>query len=220
MIRDIVYAIDTGLITTVAFLAGVSALIEESDKVVLAGVAQICAAAIAIFFGAYISTKAQKDFFENQIKRERHEIEHMPAKEKQEIREIFSEYGFSKEEQEIAVERIAADKEQWLRFMVQEEIGISPSSIDDPLTIGAISSGSLLIGAAPAILPFALIHDTDLAMLESAITVLVFLFVLGVAKTKLTRVSWLRSGLETLVIGGISCGLGFLFGRVVQALLG
>jgi hypothetical protein len=89
LIRDIVYAIDTGLISTVAFLAGVSALVDTNEKIVLAGVAQISAGAIAIFFGAFISTKAQKDFFENQVRREKQEIEHMPEKETLEIREVF-----------------------------------------------------------------------------------------------------------------------------------
>jgi len=219
MIRDIVYAIDTGLITTVAFLAGISALIEENDKIVLAGSAQIIAGAVAIFFGAYISTKAQKDFFENQIRRERHEIEHLPEKETQEIRDIFAEYGFSKEEQEVAVGRISANKEQWLKFMVQEEIGISPNAIDDPLTIGAVSSVSFFVGAMPAIIPFLLIGDSGLALLMSAISIMTFLFILGVFKTRLTRVHWVKSGIETLIIGGVSCGLGFLFGRIIHALI-
>lgn len=220
MIRDIVYAVDTGLITTVAFLAGVSALIEENEKIVLAGVAQITAGALAIFFGAYISTKAQKDFFENQIRREKNEIDALPEKETQEIRDIFSEYGFEPQEQEIAVKRITRNKELWLRFMVQEEIGISPSQIDRPLTIGVISSLSFLIGAIPAVLPFLLFEDVDLDLLISAVSILVFLFAIGVWKTKLTRVKWWISGLETLAIGGLSCGLGFVFGRVVQALVG
>jgi VIT1/CCC1 family predicted Fe2+/Mn2+ transporter len=219
MIRDVVYAVDTGLITTVAFLAGISSVISDSDKVVLAGFAQISAAAIAIFFGAYISTKAQKDFFENQIRREKTEIERMPEKETQEIREIFAEYGFDPGEQEMAVRRITRDKDRWLKFMVQEEIGISPQMIDRPLTIGSVSALSLLLGATPAILPFLVIEDTGRALLASGISVLTFLFVLGVVKTKLTRVHWLKSGLETLAIGGVSCGLGFLFGRVVETLV-
>ena len=219
MIRDVVYAVDTGLITTVAFLAGISSVISDSDKVVLAGFAQISAAAIAIFFGAYISTKAQKDFFENQIRREKAEIERMPEKETQEIREIFAEYGFDPDEQELAVRRITNNKDRWLRFMVQEEIGISPEMIDKPLTIGSVSALSLLLGATPAILPFLMIEDTGQALLASGISVLTFLFVLGVVKTKLTRVHWLKSGLETLAIGGVSCGLGFLFGRIVETLV-
>ena len=220
LIRDIVYAVDTGLITTVAFLAGVSALIETTDKVVLAGAAQISAGAIAIFFGAFISTKAQKDFFENQIKREKSEIENVPKKETQEIRDIFAEYGFAPEEQEIAVKRITANKDLWLKFMVQEEIGISPSQIDNPLTIGGISAGSFIIGALPAIFPFFIIHQVGLALAASAAVILAFLFVMGVWKTRLTKLPWLLSGFETLAIGGLSCGLGFLFGKFVEMLLG
>ncbi len=220
MIRDIVYAIDTGLITTVAFLAGVSSIISENDKIVLAGVAQISAGAIAIFFGAYISAKAQKDFFESQIQREKREIEDLPEKETQEIREIFAEYGFAPEEQEIAVRRITKNKDLWLKFMVQEEIGISPSQIDKPLQIGGVSSLSFLLGAFPAILPFLLFDDVRLDLLISAAAILAFLFAIGIWKTKLTKVKWWVSGLETLAIGGLSCGLGFLFGRIVHALVG
>ena len=220
IIRDVVYAIDTGLITTVAFLAGVSALVDTNESIVLAGTAQIAAGSIAIFFGAYISTKAQKDFFENQVRREKQEIEMMPDKETAEIREIFEEYGFSREEQEIAVKRITKDKDLWLKFMVQEEIGISPKQIDDPLTIGAIASGSFLIGAFPAILPFLLLSDPGISLIVSAVTILTFLFVLGIWKTKLTKVPKLTSGFETLAIGGLSCALGFLFGRLVHLLVG
>jgi len=104
--------------------------------------------------------------------------------------------------------------------MVQEEIGISPSMIDNPLTIGTISSLSFLVGAFPAILPFFLTRNTDLALTISAITILTFLFILGIWKTKLTKVPWWKSGLETLAIGGISCGLGFLFGTIVERLVG
>jgi VIT1/CCC1 family predicted Fe2+/Mn2+ transporter len=220
LIRDIVYAIDTGLITTVAFLAGVSALVDTNDSIVLAGIAQISAGAIAIFFGAFISTKAQKDFFENQVKRETQEIDEMPEKETQEIREIFEDYGFSNEEQEMAVRRITADKGLWLKFMVQEEIGLSPGQIDDPTRIGVTASASFLIGAFPAILPFFILSTPESALIVSAITIMAFLFVLGIWKTKLTKVPKLVSGLETLAIGGVSCALGFLFGRMVHLLVG
>jgi len=216
LIRDVVYAIDTGLITTVSFMAGVSVSLPTRETVLLAGLVQVIAGTLAIFFGAYISTKAQKDFFENQIERERRELEEMPEKEKQEIRDIFSEMGFREEELETAVERITADKETWLKFMVQEEIGVIPGTIDNPLLIGGISTVSFLIGATPAIAPFLLGLPTFNALLLSAGFVLVFLFILGVVKSRLTKVFWIWSGLETLVVGGVSCGLGFLLGRLVS----
>lgn len=213
IIRDIVYAIDTGLVTTVSFLAGVSVSLAVINKVIVAGLIEVTAGTLAIFFGSYISTKAQKYFFENQIEREKREIEDDPQKETDEIRHIFGEMGFTKDEQEIAVRRITSNKEKWLEFMVHEEIGISPGMIDNPLQIGFISAGSFLLGAFPAILPFFIIDGVNIALSISAISVLTFLFILGIIKTKITKVYWLKSGLETLSIGAISCGAGFFLGR-------
>ncbi|MCM8757935.1 MAG: VIT1/CCC1 transporter family protein [Candidatus Omnitrophica bacterium] len=216
IIRDIIYAIDTGLITTVSFLAGVSVSWVERNKVILAGLIQITAGALAIFFGSYISTKAQKHFFEDQIAREKREIEELPEKEKQEIRDIFSELGFNREEQEIAVKNISNNKERWLKFMVQEDLGIRPGLIDNPFEIGFISAGSFLIGAFPAILPFFLFEDTKIDLILSAILVSFFLFVLGIFKSRITKIHWLKSALETLLIGGISCSAGFFLGRIAE----
>jgi VIT1/CCC1 family predicted Fe2+/Mn2+ transporter len=215
VIRDIVYAIDTGLVTTVSFIAGASVSFLTREKVILAGLIQIVSGTLAIFFGSFISTKAQKHFFENQMERERKEIEDNPQKETQEIREVFAELGFTKEEQEIAVRRITVDKERWLEFMAQEEIGISPGLIDNPFEIGFISAISFLLGAFPALSPFFIFNTVSLALAVSAISVLSFLFILGVIKTKITKVHWLLSGLETLFFGTLSCTTGYFMGKLV-----
>jgi VIT1/CCC1 family predicted Fe2+/Mn2+ transporter len=216
LIRDVVYAIDTGLLTTVSFLAGVSISLLVREKIILAGLIQIISGTLAIFFGSYVSTKAQKHFFENQIEREKKEIQDNPLKETQEIRDIFGEMGFDKQEQEIAVRRVTADKERWLKFMVQEEIGISPGLIDNPFEIGLVCAASFVIGALPALLPFFIFQKVDRALAISAASVLTFLFVLGVIKSKITKVHWLLSGIETLLIGAISCTAGFYLGKLIS----
>jgi len=217
IIRDIVYAIDTGLVTTVSFIAGVSVSLVSRNKIIAAGLIQIIAGTLAIFFGSYISTKAQKHFFEYQIEREKREIAEDPQKETQEIREIFGDMGFTREEQEMAVRRITADKERWLAFMVQEEIGITPGSIDNPLEIGIISAISFLVGSIPAITPFFMVEQVSHAFSIGAISVLAFLFIVGIFKTRITKAHWVLSGFETLLIGSLSCGSGFFLGRIVAA---
>jgi len=214
IIRDIVYAIDTGLVTTVSFIAGISASLVTRERIILAGLIQVASGALAIFFGSYISTKAQRNFFESQIEREKSEIEEMPQKETMEVREIFSEMGFTKEEQELAVKRITSDKDRWLKFMVQEEIGITSELIDNPYEIGFVSSLSFILGASPAIAPFFIIDDAARALFFSAVFVLFFLFVLGVAKSRVTRIHWFLSGIETLSIGALSCAAGFFLGKI------
>ncbi len=217
IIRDIVYAIDTGLVTTVSFIAGVSASLIVRERIILAGLIQITSGTLAIFFGSYISTKAQKNFFENQIEREKREIEETPQKETAEVKEIFEDMGFTGEEQEMAVKRITSDKKRWLEFMVQEEIGINPQAIDNPLEIGFISGGSFLLGALPSIAPFFILESVTRALSFSAVSVLLFLFVLGVAKAGITKTQWLLSGLETLAIGALSCGIGFFLGKIAAS---
>jgi VIT1/CCC1 family predicted Fe2+/Mn2+ transporter len=214
IIRDIVYAIDTGLVTTVSFIAGISISLVSRERVIFASLIQIASGTLAIFFGSYISTRAQKHFFEGQINREKREIEEMPEKETKEIEDIFREMGFTEDEQQIAVKRITADKERWLAFMVQEEIGISPGMIDNPYEIGLISAGSFLVGALPVILPFFLFDTFARAIIVSVVSVLFFLFLLGATKARITRIHWLLSGLETLLFGVLSCGAGFLLGRI------
>ncbi len=218
-IRDIVYAVDTGLITTIAFLAGVSVSLVVTRNILMAGIAHVTSGTIAIFFGAYISTKAQRDFFENQIERERQEIKELPEKETEEIRDIFREFGFQEDDLEVAVRRITSNKDLWLKFMIQEEIGLVPGTMDNPTSIGLISAVSFLIGAIPVIAPFFFVYSVAKAVLIAAIVVVVLLFILGVWKTRFTKVHWLRSGIETLIFGGVSCGIGFLLGRIVAALV-
>lgn len=220
IIRDIVYAIDTGLITMIAFMAGVSISLPDSGAVMLAGLAHAFSGMMAIFFGSFISTKAQRDFFENQLERERREIEEMPEKERQEIREILMDMGFTEDEAEVGVERISADKDVWLKFMAQEEIGLIPGTMDNPLEIGLVSAGSFLLGVLPAYMPFVFGLPSQTALRVSGMLVLVFLFALGVAKTRLTKVHWFKSGIETLAIGAISCGIGLLLGQLASRLLG
>ena len=218
-IRDIVYAVDTGLITTIAFLAGVSVSLIVTRSILLAGIAHVSSGTIAIFFGAYISTKAQREFFENQIERERQEIEELPQKETEEIWDIFRDFGFEENDLALVVKRITANKDLWLKFMIQEEIGLVPGVMDNPTRIGLVSAGSFLIGAIPAIASFFFVPSVSRALIIAAIVVITFLFIMGIWKTRFTKVHWFRSGIETLAFGGISCGIGFLLGRVIAALV-
>lgn len=213
LIRDIVYAVDTGLITMIAFMAGISVSLPDSNQAVLAGIAHAISGMLAIFFSSYISTKAQCDFFESQIERERQELYDMPVRERAEVHEILMDMGFTKEEADVGTLRITSNHETWLKFMVQEEIGLVPGTADNPLEIGLVSTGSFLLGIVPPFLPFVLGLPVQKALPISSGLVVLFLFLMGVAKTRLTKVHWLKSGLETMAVGAMSCGVGYLLGH-------
>jgi VIT1/CCC1 family predicted Fe2+/Mn2+ transporter len=100
-IREVIFGMNDGLITTLCFLAGVSSAITHGGVVVLAGLAEVMAGALSMALGAYLSTKAQREFFAQEIAHERREIEEFPDYEREEIRVIYRERGFSDEEIDI-----------------------------------------------------------------------------------------------------------------------
>ena len=63
IIRDVVYAIDTGLVTTVSFLAGASAAFVARKSIVLAGFIQIISGTLAIFFRRIHIHQSAEAFF-------------------------------------------------------------------------------------------------------------------------------------------------------------
>ena len=218
-IREVVFGTNDGLITTLGFLAGVTGAISDKNTILLAAIAELVAGAFSMASGAYISSKSQIEYFQKEIAREKREIEEDPEHEKQEIWEIYKGRGFSDEEIAILINRITADKNQWLRFMLREELGLGDEAWENPFKVGLTMGGSFLIGSVIPILPYFFLQPGP-ALVTATIASLVFLFCLGAFKTRITKSGWLKSGIEMLAIGTASALVGYLVGSFVSRLTG
>jgi len=215
-IREVIFGMNDGLVTTIGFLAGVTSSIAQGRYILLAGTAEIVAGAISMALGAYLATKSQREFFHSEIEREKWEIEKMPEKEAQEIREIYGQMGFTRPEQEMIVNRVTSDKDVLLRFMKREELGLFDEYLDDPPKVALTMGSSFAGGALPPILPYFFMDDPHNAIWVAVLLSVIFLFTAGVVKTRLTRVKPLRSGLETTLLGVLACGVGFGLGWLAE----
>ena len=220
IIREVVFGINDGLVTAIGFIAGVTVSMADVKMVLLSGLAEMVAGAISMFFGAYLSTKSQREFFDNEIKRETREIDEMPEKETEEIREIYSNLGFKEDEVEMIVKRVTSDKKLWVRFMMREELGIMEETFDDPLRVGAIMGISFAIGSLPPLIPYMLMDNPFTALKVAVVTSLLFLFGVGIGKTTVTKGNWLKSGIEVAIIGSIASVVGFIIGKIVSLVVG
>ena len=218
-IREVIFGVNDGLITTLGFVAGVTGSIMDRRIIILAAVAEMVAGAISMTTGAYISSKSQREFFQKEIAREKWEIEVDPEHEKSEIREIYSKRGFTDEEIDILIRRITSDKEQWLRFMLREELGLGDEAFENPIKIGLTMGVSFLIGSIVPLLPY-FFFNAHAALIVATAAGVVFLFALGAFKTRITKLSWFRSGMEMLLIGTGSAIVGYLLGLVISRLTG
>jgi len=215
-LRNIIFGVNDGLITAFGFVSGVSGAHIAFIIVFLTGIAQALAGAVSMCFGAYLSNKAEQEFFRGEISRERNEIDSDPKKETDEIREIYESRGFTPEEIEILVKRITSDKRRWLSFMMTEELGIVAENFDSPWK-GAFAIGvSFFVGAIVPVFPYLFASLGVKAMYLSAALTFISLFLVGVGKTRFTKTSWLSGGFEMLIIGAVAGGLGYGVGRLMS----
>lgn len=218
-IRELIFGMNDGLVTTVGFLAGVTGSISDSRIILLAGLAEIVAGAVSMSIGGYLATKSQREFFHSEIEREKWEIEKMPEKEAQEVREIYQEMGFSRVEQDMLVKRVTSDKALLLRFMKREELGLFDEHLDDPLRVALTMGLSFLGGSIPPILPYFFITMPNFAILYSILFSVLFLFFAGVVKTRLTKTNPFRSGIEMTLLGVLASGVGYGIGWFIEKVI-
>ena len=66
-IREFVFGIQDGLISTVGLLAGIQGATENNLVVIVAGFTAMFSGAISMAAGSYLSSRAQKDIFDKEI---------------------------------------------------------------------------------------------------------------------------------------------------------
>src|ERR1044072_6027537 len=88
-VRDVVIGMADGLTVPFALAAGLSGAVDSSMIIVTAGIAEIAAGSIAMGLGGYLAGRTEVDHYNSELKREYSEVEQVPEKEKEEVREFF-----------------------------------------------------------------------------------------------------------------------------------
>lgn len=219
MLRDVIFGLNDGLVTTIGFVSGVTGAVFQSRVIVLTGIAQVIAGGVAMFIGAYLSNKSQEEFFLKEIARERREIKEIPEVEKQEIRDLYNHMGFLPDEVEMIVNRITSDEKLWVRFMMREELGILEEEMVKPLKAGMIMGSTFLIGGILPLIPYFFTDRIYLALKISVFLSLFAFFSIGAGKSTFTKNHWLKSGIQVTLLGGSAALIGFLIGKAVSLII-
>jgi VIT1/CCC1 family predicted Fe2+/Mn2+ transporter len=219
LVREFIFGLNDGIISTIGFLAGVTATLDDTHTIALAGMAAAIAGTIAMGMGAFVSSKSQRSFFEAEIAREAWEIEHLPDHEREELREIYRGLGFLPDEVDMIVHRVTSNPELWLRFMSREELGLAEETFDSPVRVAVVTSLSYGAGAVLLLTPYLLRFTPRGGFGAAAAVAVVALLVTGAAKTRLTKERPLRASLELAGLGILASVIGLALGRLVGVAL-
>lgn len=204
-----------GLVNTMGVILGIAAATEETRIIIAGGLAAAFAESISMAAVAYTSTLADLDFYRAQMRREYHEVEHMPELERAEVTQIFKKWGFEGKLLHDVVDQISRNKHHWVEIMMAHELELQPIDAKGLIPTALLVGFSAIVGSLIPLVPFFFIHH-DPAIIVALVTSAAVLFGVGAIKANMTVGRPFRSGMQMMAIGILSAlagyGIGLLFG--------
>tara|TARA_R110002096_G_scaffold83876_7_gene194188 strand:- start:12094 stop:12837 length:744 start_codon:yes stop_codon:yes gene_type:complete len=221
-IGEFVYGGIDGSVTTFAVVAGSAGAGLDASVIIILGFANLIADGFAMSVGSYLSNKSEIENYDKHERTEYWEVDHLPEKEREEIREIYEAKGFEGELLDQVVAVITADKDRWVDVMMKEELNMTKSD-KSPLAMGAMTFFSfILVGLIPLL---AYLWDIN-AEVSSENTFQVSIFLTSLAfigigwlKSYVAQTSRIRSILETLFLGAAAATLSYFVGGFIESLI-
>jgi len=216
-VRDVVIGLSDGLTVPFALAAGLSGAIASSRIVVLAGLAEIAAGSIAMGLGGYLAARGDAEHYVSERQREEREIVERTRDEEEEIYEIFEQYSVPRESARPVLEALKQNPVAWVDFMMRFELGLEEPHANRALRSALTIAGSYIAGGLIPLLPYVFVGDNAMALKLSAVITLMALGIFGALKGRLVGSGWLRSAVQTVLIGGAAASAAYLLARVLNS---
>lgn len=219
---DFVYGGIDGAVTTFAVVMGVVGAELSTAVILILGFANLLADGLSMAVGKYSSDKAELERVKFIKQEERQSIIDKPDEEKQEVRDILAEFGFTGQDLVNAEKIITSDPDNWVHMMLHHEFHIIEENIQPERGAIVTFLSFISIGIIPLIAyiiqPIANLSD-EASFIVTIAGTLGALFIVGTVKTRFTKRNWVIAGLETAGIGGLAAMVAYFVGAAIQGLI-
>jgi VIT1/CCC1 family predicted Fe2+/Mn2+ transporter len=217
---DFVLGAIDGTVTTFAIVAGAAGAGLSAGVALVLGLANVLADGFSMAVSNYLKSRSESQVIEAYREMEEMHIDRIPDGEREEIRQIFAAKGFDGGMLEKIVDVMTRDRRRWVDTMLQEEWGL-PLRAASPVKAALTTFAAFLTAGLVPLLPLTLgfVLDAGQKFTVSAAGTAVTFFLIGVVRGRLTSRPPLRTGIETLVVGGAAALLAFATGRLLHGLV-
>ncbi len=216
-IRELVLGFQDGLLVPLAVVTGLAGAQVASATVLVGGLAEAAAGAVAMASGAFLASQAENHLFATEIADEREELADHPEVERLELELLLREEGLGEEDARAAAEIVGRSPLAFVKTKVEKELGLPYGDTETALGDAAVVGGMYALGAVVPLWPYFL-WSIGTALVVSLAATAVALAGLGFAKGKVTGTSLLGSGAQVLAVGGASAAIGWLIGAFIPEL--
>jgi len=217
-ITDIVIGMSDGLTVPFALAAGLSGAVDSNTIIITAGIAEIVAGSIAMGLGGFLAGKTEQEHYQSELEKEYAEVEAIPEKEKQEVKDVFAEYGLNDETQTLIANEMAKDKDKWVDFMMKYELGLEKPHPKRARNSAANIGISYIIGGLIPLSAYFFTSTPTEGLLISAILTLLSLFIFGYFKSKVTGQAPIKGALKVTFIGFVAAIAAFAVAKFFDSM--
>ena len=218
-LRAAVLGVNDGLVSNFSLVMGIAGGTDNTDFVVIAGIAGLFAGAFSMAAGEYISMRSQKDVYENIVRLERAELALWPDREAEELAGFYEDKGLSANEAIMVASRLSQNPEIALDVHLREEFGLNRDDLGSPWGAAFASMTAFSLGAIVPVLPY-LFGESNLSLPISALFSGIALVAVGAGLAWISGVNALWGGARMLLVGGaaaaVTYGVGTAIGQTIN----
>jgi VIT1/CCC1 family predicted Fe2+/Mn2+ transporter len=215
-LRAAVLGSNDAIVSTASLMMGVAASHASKDAIFITGMAGLCAGAMSMAAGEFVSVSSQHDAESADIAMEKQELESAPEAELHELAGIYHKRGLSKDlSLEVARQLSAHDQ---LGAHLRDELGIEEQTRARPIQAAWISAVSFALFALLPILAL-LVAPAGYRMHTIAAITLLSLATLGALGGRIAGAPMLRASMRVTIGGAlamaVTAGIGHMLGVAV-----
>lgn len=210
-LRAAVLGANDGIVSTASLVVGVAAAQASRSGILLAGVAGMAAGAMSMAAGEYVSVSSQADTEQADLARERAELKADPAREVEELRDIYVGRGLDA----ALATRVAEALMQHdaLGAHARDELGLSEIHSARPVQAALASAVTFAVGAAVPLIVAALVPARRILVLVAASSLLC-LAVLGSLAARAGGAGVARGAARVVFWGSLAMAITAAVGRL------
>jgi vacuolar iron transporter family protein len=216
VIRDIVIGMSDGLTVPFALAAGLSGIANSTAIVITGGLAEIAAGSISMGLGGYLAARSDAEHYASERETERREVELIPAKEIEEVKQVLLTYGLDDKQSTLVATALSKRPEAWIDFMMRFELGLEKPAPKRALKSALTIAISYVVGGMIPLAPYMLISNTGSALFFSVVFTLAALLIFGYVKARYTGTHPIRSALQTALIGSLAAAAAFGLAKFIS----
>jgi VIT1/CCC1 family predicted Fe2+/Mn2+ transporter len=219
-VREIVFGVQDGVLTTAGVLAGLSGAVSGRVQIIVAAIASTAAGALSMGAGAYLGTRAETEVIRTEMQRARDHAKRQPYIVQESLLDELAKEGLSREAG-YRVVRLLSSAPQALYSTAEEKIyGLAGGSFGNPIADGLLMGTAFLVGAVVPLLPFVLFSSVRSGLIAGLGTTALVLFSVGyIVEGRLADQRYPSiAGARFLAIALGAAAIGYVIGLAISPL--